>query len=73
MPHKFTDMKIQHKYNAWKAKSNGEPIEWTDRIFTGVSKRAIIKHLAFEESVEHQHNDMIIRCKDGTIWGVSQI
>lgn len=25
-------MKTQHKYNAWKAKSNGEPIEGTDRI-----------------------------------------
>jgi hypothetical protein len=37
----------RQKYNAWKAKSNGEPIERTDRILTGVSKRAIIKHLAF--------------------------
>lgn len=66
-------MKTQHKYNVWKAKSNGEPIEGTDRILTGVSKRAIIKHLAFEEGVEHQHNDMIVRCKDGTTWCVSQI
>ena len=32
-------METQHKYNAWKAKSNGEPIEGTDRILTGVSKR----------------------------------
>lgn len=62
-----------HKYNAWKAKSNGEPIEGTDRILTGVSKRSIIKHLAFEEGVEYQHNDMIVRCKDGTTWCVSQI
>ena len=66
-------METQHKYNAWKAKSNCEPIEGTDRIFTGVSKRSIIKHLAFEEGVEHHHNDMIVRCKDGTVWCVSQI
>jgi len=66
-------MKTQHKYNAWKAKSNGDPIDGTDRILTGVSKRAIIKHLTFEEGVKHQHNDMIVRCKDGTMWCVSQI
>ena len=45
------------KYNAWKSKSNGDPIEGTDRIFNGVSKRSVIKHL----------------CKDGTIWHVSII
>jgi hypothetical protein len=66
-------MKTQHRYNAWKAKSNGDPIEGTDRILTGVSKRAVIKHLAFEEGVNHQHNDIIVRCKDGTMWFVSQI
>lgn len=66
-------MEAQHKYNAWKAKSNGDPIEGTDRILTGVSKRMIIKHLAFEEGVEYQHNDMIVKCKDGTIWCVSKI
>ena len=66
-------METQNKYNAWKAKSNGDTIEGTDRILTGVSKRAIIKHLAFEEGVEHQHNDMIVRCKDGTMWCVSKI
>jgi hypothetical protein len=63
----------RQKYNAWKAKSNGEPIEGTDRILTGVSKRAIIKHLAFEEGVEHRRDDMIVRCKDGKMWCVSQI
>lgn len=68
-----TQMKTQNKYNAWKAKPNCDPIEGTDRILTGVSKRAIIKHLAFEEGVEHQHNDMIVRCKDGNIWFVSKI
>lgn len=66
-------MKPQNKYNAWKATPNGEPIEGTDRILTGVSKRAIIKHLAYEEGVEHMHNDMTVKCKDGTIWCISQI
>lgn len=66
-------MKPQYRYNAWKAKPNGDPIENTDRILNGVSKRAIIKHLAYEEGVNHNHNDMIVRCKDGTIWCVSKI
>jgi len=66
-------METQYKYNAWKAKTNGDPIEGTDRILTGVSKREIIKHLAFEEGVEYQHNDMTVRCKDGTIWCASKI
>ena len=62
-----------NRYNAWKSKPNGYPIEGTDRIFTGVSKRAIIKHLAYEEGVEHKHNDVIVRCKDGTMWSVIKI
>lgn len=66
-------MKTQNKYNAWKAKSNGDPTEGTDRILIGVSKRAVIKHLAFQEGVEHQHNDMIVRCKDGSMWFVYKI
>jgi len=64
---------IIKKYNAWKANSNGDPIEGTDKILTGVSKRAIIKQLADEEGVKHNHNDMIVRLKDGTFWCVSQI
>ena len=46
---------------------------WYDRVFTGKSKRDVIKHLAFEEGVEHKHNDVIVKCKDGTIWCVSKI
>lgn len=65
--------KQQYTYNAWKANSNCEPIEGTDRTLTCESKRAVIKHLAFEEGVEHKHNDMLVRCKDGTIWCVSKI
>lgn len=39
------------KYNVWKADSNGNPIEGTDRVISGISKRAMIKHLAHEEGV----------------------
>jgi len=66
-------MKPNYKYNAWKAKSNGDPIAGTDRTLIGFSKRAVIKHLAFEEGVEHQHNDVMVKCKDGTFWYVSKI
>ena len=66
-------MDTQYRYLAWKATSKGDPIEGTDRILKGSSKRAIIKHLAHEEGVEHQHNDMVVRCKDGTIWCVTKI
>lgn len=66
-------MKPQNKYQAWKAGPKCEPIEGTDRILTGESKRAVLKHLAYEEGVEHMHNDMIVRCKDGTMWLVSKL
>jgi hypothetical protein len=58
----------QYQYNAWKANSKGDPIEGTDRILTAISKRSVMKHLAHEEGVEYQHNDMIVRCNDGTFW-----
>lgn len=61
------------KYNAWKVNSDSNPIEGSDRTLRAKSKRAVIKHLAFEEGVEHQHNDMVVRCKDGTMWCVSKI
>jgi hypothetical protein len=66
-------MKKQNKYNAWKAKSNGDPIEGTDRVLIGTSKRAIIKHLAHEESVEHNHNDLSVKLPNGDRWHVSKI
>jgi hypothetical protein len=66
-------MSKQNRYLAWKADSKCNPIEGTDRILTGVSKRAILKHLAYEEDVEHQHNNMVVKCKDGNMWFVSQL
>lgn len=66
-------MKEEKKYNAWKADSDYSPIEGTDRILFSKSKRAVLKHLAYEEGVELPHGHMIVRCKDGTMWCVSQI
>ncbi len=65
--------KQQYRYQAWKANPNCDPIEGTDRILTGTSKRAILQHLAHEEGVEHNHNDMSVKCKDGTMWFVSKL
>lgn len=59
------------KYNAWKCDSNANPIEGTDRIISGRSKRAILKHLAYEEGVEYIHNSMILRLPNGEFWAVS--
>ena len=66
-------METKQKYNAWKALPNGEPVEGTDKILVGVSKRAIMKHLAYEEGVEYKHNDLSVLCKDGTTWHASKI
>lgn len=57
-------MSITFKYNAWKADTHCEPIEGTDRIISGVSKRAVLKHLAYEEGVEYKHGNMTVKCKD---------
>ena len=62
------------KYHAWKAKANTcEPVEGTDRILTGKSKRAILDHLAYEENVVRQHHSLVVRCNDATFWCVSKI
>ena len=66
-------MKKQYKYNAWKAKPNCDPIEGTDKILSGTSKRATLDHLAFEEGVKRGHNEMLVRCNDGMLWFVSKI
>ena len=61
------------KYNAWKAKSNGEPIEDTDRILEAPTHRWVIKHLANEEGVAHKHNDVIVRLPNGDFWCASKV
>ncbi len=59
-----------NKYHVWKSKSNGEPIEGTDRILTGVNARSVVQHLAFEEGIEPQQSKRLVRCEDGTVWHV---
>jgi len=59
---------MKNKYNAWKSDSNGNPIEGTDRIFTGKSTRSFLKHIAYEEGIEHNHNDVLVRLKNGDMW-----
>ena len=65
--------KQQYRYQAWKAQPNCDPIEGTDRILTGTSKRAILRHLAYEEGVEYEHSGIRVKCKDGTMWFVSKL
>ena len=64
-------METLNRYNVCKTNKNCEPIEGSDRIITGVSRRAITKHLAYEEGVEIPANICIVRCKDDNIWHVS--
>jgi hypothetical protein len=66
-------METQKKFIAWKAKPNGDPILGTDRLMLGVSQRAVIKHLAYEEGVSHKIGDLVVRCKDGTMWFVPKV
>ena len=64
-------METLNRYNVCKTNKNCEPIEGSYRIITGLSRRAIAKHLAYEEGVETPANSYIVRCKDGNIWHVS--
>lgn len=66
-------MQLNKKYHAWKADLQGNPIPNTERILTGTTKRNILKHLAYEEKVKHNHNDVLVRCKDGTTWHVGHL
>jgi len=64
---------MDNKYVAWKTLSDLEPISGTDRILLGKSKREIINFLAYEEKVPHNHNDMFVKCNDGTKWFVVEM
>lgn len=63
-------MKGERRYTAWKTDSNLEPIEGTDRILKGSSRKSIVKHIAYEEGVTYKEGDILVRCKDGNIWFV---
>lgn len=57
-----------NKFLCWKSKTNGEPIEGTDRILSAPSKRWAIKHLAFELGVKIEEGDLIIKLPSGEYW-----
>lgn len=61
------------RFNAWMANSKCEPIEGTGRILLGVSKRAVLQHIADENNVKHQRSSMVVKLSDGNFWCVSQI
>lgn len=71
MQSKIYNMEL--RYNVWKANSQCEPIEGTDRILLGKSKRNVLKHLAYEEKVEYKHNDRVIKLPNGDMWCVSSM
>jgi len=58
-------------YFAWKTDNRGNPIEGIEKTYRGVSKRAVLKHIAFEEGVEFKPTDLFVICKDGTRWHVT--
>jgi len=70
---KYNAWEADAKYNAWKADAKSNPIEGTDKIFLAKTKRAVLRHIAYEEGVDYQHNDVCVRCKDGTTWCVKKI
>lgn len=61
------------RYNAWKSQGNCEPIEGTDRTLEAKTKRLAIRHLAYEEGIKWEYNDMQVICKDGTRWNIQKI
>ena len=60
------------KFNIWRAKSNGDPIDGTDYIMNAPSKRWALKHIAYENNVELPHNSMIVRLPNGEFWCASE-
>ena len=63
----------EKKYVAWKTDNNINPIQGSERILSGISQRAIIRHLAFEEKVIYNNNDLFVKNNDGTKWFVSKL
>jgi hypothetical protein len=61
------------KYNAWKADAKCDPIEGTDRVLEGPSKRWVAAHIAAEEKVTITPGAQIVRLLDGTFWCISKL
>lgn len=60
------------KFNIWKAKPNGDPIEGSDYIMNAHSKRWALRHIAYENKVELPYNSMIVRLPTGEFWCASE-
>jgi hypothetical protein len=57
-------MKGERSYIAWKTDSKLEPIEGTDRVLKGSSRKSIVKHITYEEGVIYKEGDIMVRCKE---------
>jgi hypothetical protein len=61
-------MKTQElkRYNVWETDGNCNPIERSDKIFSGRSKRAVLKHLAYVNCDKtYQHHSMCVNLPGG--------
>lgn len=59
----------EYKFLVWKADSKCNPIENTDRILIGPSKRWIFNYLATEEKIKlNLHNGTVLRLPNGEMW-----
>ena len=63
----------QYKYYAWLSDKDSNPIEGSDRIISGPSKRWILEMIAYENKVEHLHNSPIVRLPNGDVWCVRRL
>jgi len=61
------------RYCAWKTDKDGNPIEGEEKYYTGVSKRRVLNHIAYENNIPYHHNPILVRLNDGTMWFVSQL
>lgn len=64
-------MENLRNYNIWKADTNGNPIEGSDRILSARSKRKALKHIADEIGIPYDGRSLIIRCPDGSFYNAS--
>ena len=56
-------------FHVWKADSNCEPIDGTDRMIRANSMREVMRMIAFEEKIiNHIHNSLIVRLPHGDFW-----
>lgn len=64
-------MEKQKKYSVWLADSKCNPINGTDRIMIGPSKKYVLKYLAYEENITYQGWESLISLPNGNRWCVS--